>query len=100
MLLYHVVSKPYEHFDRMHYDVSAALLDINDPSIVIARRKTTLLEPSMPYETQGQVANVIFPCGSIVMNDTLFVYYGGGDTVIGVATIKLPDLMESLVVTR
>ena len=92
LLLYHVVSKrePY------HYSVSAALLDIDDPTCVIARRKTLLLEPEMPYEREGQVPNVVFPCGSVVINDQLFVYYGGADKVIGVATVKLSELLEGL----
>ncbi|PIZ26701.1 MAG: glycosidase, partial [Chloroflexi bacterium CG_4_10_14_0_8_um_filter_46_9] len=42
------------------------------------------------------VAEVVFPCGAGVINGRLFVYYGGADTVIGVATIKLSELLKSL----
>jgi predicted GH43/DUF377 family glycosyl hydrolase len=96
LLLYHVVSREKPEEPQLHYDVSAALLDIDDPALVIARRRTPLLEPEMPYEKEGQVANVVFPCGAVVIHDQLFVYYGGADSVIGVATIKLPELVESL----
>ena len=93
LLLYHIVAKKD---DKLYYSVSAALLDIDDPAYVIARRKTPLLEPEMPYEKEGQVANVVFPCGAVVINDRLFVYYGGADKVIGVATVTFPELLEGL----
>jgi len=96
LLLYHVVSRIKPNEPQLHYDTSAALLDINDPTRVIARRRTPLLEPEMSYEREGQVANVVFPCGAVVIDDCLFVYYGGADKVIGVATIKLSELLESL----
>jgi len=93
LLLYHIVTK---RNDKVYYYVSAALLDIDHPWRVIARRKTPLLEPEMPYEKEGQIANVVFPCGAVIINGQLFVYYGGADRVIGVATIKLSELLESL----
>ena len=93
LLLYHIVSKKD---DKLYYYVSAVLLDMDDPTRVIARRKTPLLEPEMPYEKEGQVANVVFPCGAVVINDRLFVYYGGADKVIGVATVTLSELLEGL----
>jgi predicted GH43/DUF377 family glycosyl hydrolase len=100
LLLYHFVTRAQRHDPQLHYDVSAALLDIDDPTRVIARRRTPLLEPEMSYEREGQVANVVFPCGAVVIDDRLFVYYGGADKVIGVATIKLPELLESLLLCK
>jgi predicted GH43/DUF377 family glycosyl hydrolase len=93
LLLYHAVSKKTE---PMTYYVSAALLDLNDPSKVIARRKVPILEPETPYELFGQVNNVVFPCGAAIIGEDLFVYYGGADSVIGVATMKIEDLLKSL----
>ncbi|MBI2980451.1 MAG: hypothetical protein HYY41_06480 [Chloroflexi bacterium] len=93
LLLYHIVTRSN---GKVYYCVSAALLDIDQPWRVIARRKTHLLEPEMPYEKEGQVANVVFPCGAVVINGQLFVYYGGADSVIGVASMKLSELLESL----
>jgi predicted GH43/DUF377 family glycosyl hydrolase len=43
------------------------------------------------------VNNVVFPCGAVVIGEDLFVYYGGADSVIGVATMKLTELLNSLV---
>jgi predicted GH43/DUF377 family glycosyl hydrolase len=93
LLLYHVVSK---RDDCPYYYVSAALLDVDNPTRIIARRKAPLLEPEMLCEREGQVANVVFPCGAVVINDQLFVYYGAADKVIGVATIRLSELLEDL----
>jgi predicted GH43/DUF377 family glycosyl hydrolase len=93
LLLYHTVLKKD---DALYYYVSAALLDLDNPMHVIARKKTPLLSPEMPYEKEGQVANVVFPCGAVVINDRLFVYYGGADKVIGVATVTLSELLEGL----
>ena len=100
LLLYHFVTREQPHDPQLHYDVSAALLDIDDPTRVIARRRTPLLEPEMSYEREGQVPNVVFPCGTVVIDDRLFVYYGGADKVIGVATINLLDLLESLMLSE
>jgi predicted GH43/DUF377 family glycosyl hydrolase len=81
----------------MTYYVAAALLDLKDPSKVLARRKVPILQPETPYELFGQVNNVVFPCGAVVIGEELFVYYGGADSVICVATMKLAELMNSLI---
>jgi predicted GH43/DUF377 family glycosyl hydrolase len=94
LLLYHCVSRKTQ---PMTYYVCAALLDLKDPTQVIARRKVPILQPETTYELYGQVNNVVFPCGAVVIGEELFVYYGGADTVIGVATMKLSELLHSLI---
>ena len=94
LLLYHCVSRKTQ---PMTYYVAAALLNLKDPSKILARRKVPILQPEMPYELHGQVDNVVFPCGAVVIGEDLFVYYGGADSVIGVATMKLPELLNSLI---
>jgi len=94
LLLYHCVSRKTQ---PMTYYVATALLDLKDPSKVIARRKVPILEPETPYELYGQVNNVVFPCGAVIIGEDLFVYYGGADSVIGVATMKITELMNSLI---
>ena len=93
LLIYHVVAQKE---GRRIYYLSAALLDIENPARVIGRRKVPLLEPETQYEREGQVANVVFSCGAVVINGLLFVYYGGADKVIGVATIEMQPLLEGL----
>jgi predicted GH43/DUF377 family glycosyl hydrolase len=92
LVLYHGISKR----DDSHYHVRAALLDLNDPSKVLARTEYPILEPETPYERNGIVPNVVFPCGAVERKGTLYVYYGGGDKVVGIATIKLEQLLKHL----
>ena len=96
LLLYHIVFRIDESGSTLKYSLSAALLDREDPETVLARRKVPILEPQLPWEKEGIVPNVVFPCGAVVIKNRLFVYYGGADTVIGVATMRLSDLVQSL----
>ena len=50
----------------------------------------------MDYEKAGIVSNVVFPCGWVVRNGLIYIYYGGGDKVVGVATVKLSALLGML----
>jgi beta-1,2-mannobiose phosphorylase / 1,2-beta-oligomannan phosphorylase len=90
LLLYHGVSW------STTYRVGAVLLDLEDPTLVKARTAIPLFEPHAEYEHKGLVPNVVFPCGMTVRNGTAYIYYGGGDSVIGVATIKVKSLMKML----
>ncbi len=78
------------------YRVGAVLLDLNDPTKVLTRTDKPLFEPVEEYEKKGQVPNVVFPCGAIVIKDTVFIYYGGADEVVNVASMKLADILEIL----
>ncbi len=90
LFIYHAVDKNWVY--RLGY----AILDLEDPNKVIYRHKEPILEPTEICERTGVVANVVFSCGAVVIDDTLFVYYGGADTVIGVATSPLKDFLYNL----
>ncbi|MDE2040901.1 MAG: hypothetical protein KGI59_00740 [Patescibacteria group bacterium] len=90
LLLYHGVSW------STTYRVGAVLLDLNDPTIVKARSAVPLFEPEEEYERKGIVPNVVFPCGLVVRGTTAYMYYGGGDLVTGVATMKMSALLRML----
>lgn len=92
LLLYHGISKR-----TGYYNVRAALLDKKDPSKILYRTHDPLLEPTTRYEREGIVNNVVFPCGAVVLKHQLFVYYGGADKVVGVASIDVDFLVEGLV---
>ena len=49
-----------------------------------------------PYEKEGLVNNVVFPCGMIVRNGLVYIYYGGADKVVGVATMELDIIVNAL----
>jgi beta-1,2-mannobiose phosphorylase / 1,2-beta-oligomannan phosphorylase len=89
LFLYHGVSW------RGRYRVGAALLD-ETGTTVIARSADPVFEPVEPYELFGEIPNVVFPCGSVIRDDTLYMYYGGADTVVGVATASLSRILAAL----
>lgn len=91
ILLYHAISK-----DHHTYRIGAVLLDLKDPTIVLSRSADPILEPEQPYEKEGIVPNVVFPCGMIVRDGLLYIYYGGADKVVGVATMELDILIKAL----
>ncbi len=90
LLFYHGIS------DRSNYRVGAALLDLKNPTIVLARTSDAFLSPEMKYEMEGQVPNVVFPCGAVLRKGTIFIYYGGADSVVAVATLELKNILEAL----
>ena len=91
LVIYHGVSR------EKVYSAGAALLDLHDPSKIIGRTKSPILEPKEPYEKLGDVNNVVFPTGAcIVDNDKLFVYYGAADKVCCLATTDLNYLLDHI----
>jgi beta-1,4-mannooligosaccharide/beta-1,4-mannosyl-N-acetylglucosamine phosphorylase len=77
------------------YRAGVVLLDLEDPSVVIARSDVPILSPRMQYERVGDVNNVVFPSAAIVEDDgEVKVYYGAADTAICVATTTLEKLMD------
>lgn len=85
--------------DASQYKVGAMLLDLEDPSRVIARSSQPIMEPKESYENAGFKAGVIYPCGAVTIKDQLFVYYGGADSYVCVATAKLDQFIEKLIKT-
>jgi len=77
------------------YCAGTALLDLQDPSRVIARSSIPLLSPREDYERIGDVGNVVFASGAIVEPDgEVKMYYGAADTCLCVATAKLDEILE------
>lgn len=75
---------------------AAALMDINDPSKVIARLPYALFSPELKWEVKGAVNNVVFPTGTALIGDTLYIYYGAADEQIACASLSLSALMTEL----
>jgi len=78
------------------YRLGLALLDLEDPTKVVARSDEWVFSPEEAYETTGDVDKVVFPCGWIVEGDTIRLYYGGADKCIALATASLSGLLEWL----
>lgn len=77
------------------YCVGAVLLDLDDPSRVIARLAEPLLEPN-ENEREGYVPNVIYTCGGMLHNDTLIIPYAMSDYASSIATVKLSELLDAM----
>lgn len=90
LLIYHGVST-----DKI-YRAGAALLDLDDPRKVIARTKQPILEPVEDYEKIGDVNNVVFPTGTVIIDKKLLLYYGGADRVCCVASASIDELIEHI----
>ena len=78
------------------WTISAALTDLNEPHKLISKTPGFILQPTMAYEREGLVPNVTFPSAAVIVGEDLYVYYGCADTVIGLATCKLEDLLQHL----
>ena len=82
---------------QMRYSLGAVLLDLNDPSKVIAKAKSPILTPNAPYEYMGHInTGVVFACGALAdeQKDEIRVYYGAADIAVGLATGKLSELID------
>ncbi|MEO6508769.1 MAG: hypothetical protein ABIO02_02350, partial [Patescibacteria group bacterium] len=91
LVFYHGISKA-----DGHYRLGALLLDLETPSIVKARTLYPILEPDRYFEKEGIVNNVVFPCGHVVKDGEVYLYYGGADKVVCGAKINLNDLLHYL----
>jgi len=78
------------------YCLGILLLDKKEPWKVIARSEIPFMEPEQDYEVEGFFGNVIFPCGVLVENNCVKIYYGASDTCIGYAETTLDDMKSTL----
>ncbi|HAS80865.1 MAG: Glycosidase-related protein [Candidatus Nomurabacteria bacterium GW2011_GWE1_32_28] len=92
LVLYHAMDKK----DPNRYKLGAMILDFKDPTKILYKSQNPILEPDEYYENEGFKAGVIYSCGAVVKDGELFVYYGGADSVVCVASLKLSLLIEDL----
>ena len=98
--VYHGVAR---HFGAGIYQAGVVLLDLEDPTRIIARGGSNILEPRELYEQVGQVPNVVFPGGMVTERvdhegfarpDSLVrIYYGAADTCVGLALSTIDELL-------
>jgi len=93
LLFYHAMDER----DPNKYKIGAMILDSDDPTKIVYRSKTPVLEPDEFYENAGHKVGVVYSCGAVVTeNNQLLVYYGGADTVVCVAQADLTDFIEKI----
>jgi|SRR5581483_2840915 len=80
------------------YRLGLALFDLEAPERCLLRSEGWIFGPEEMYERQGDVANVVFPCGYTLApdSDTVHLYYGGADTCIARATASVSELLSWL----
>lgn len=81
------------------YCLGAVLLDLNDPSRVLARSHDPIFEPDAAYEQTGFFGNVVFTNGHVVEGDTITMYYGASDEVICGASLSVNQILSELLTT-
>lgn len=92
LVLYHSMDKN----DPDRYKLGAIILDYKKPEKILYHSKHPILEPDAHYENEGYKAGVVYSCGAVIKDETLFVYYGGADKFTCVASLPLSELLDSL----
>lgn len=90
LTLYHAVGT-----DKF-YRLGALLLDLQDPTHVLHRTRDWIMQPEEAYEIEGYYRGCVFPCGKVVIDGRLFVYYGAADKYVALATCRLDELLNYL----
>ncbi len=93
LLIYHGVHDTPQGYV---YSACAALLDLNNPQKEIARLPYPLFKPEYDWELHGVVDNVVFPTGTALFDDTLYIYYGAADKHIACSSVSLSGLIDEL----
>jgi predicted GH43/DUF377 family glycosyl hydrolase len=80
------------------YRLGLALFDLNQPELCLKRGNEWIFAPEEPYEKNGDVGNVVFPCGYTIApdGDTINIYYGAADTCIGLVTGSIKEMLRWL----
>ena len=94
LLIYHAVGET-QH--GRAYTACAALLDLNNPLKTLARLPYPLISPELDWERVGEVNNVVFPTGTALFGDTLYIYYGAADSHIACASVSFSALLAELI---
>ena len=78
------------------YCMGALLLDLNDPTCVIAKSEQPIMMPCAPYEKEGFFGEVVFGCGGIVEGDKLTMYYGVADTSMAGCELSIKEILQQM----
>ena len=89
LLFYHGVSCVDQY-----YRVGIVLLDLEDPTNILARTKDYVMEPKFDYELDGLWSGCVFPTGVVEKEGILYIYYGCADKYVAVATVSLEEVLE------
>lgn len=88
----------YKEDRQWCYNLSAMLMDLEDPQKIIGVLDKPILTPNADYEIFGRAENVVFACGALANEekDEIRIYYGAADERIGLAVGSLSELLSEL----
>lgn len=92
LVLYHANDRR----EPSRYKVGALLLDLNDPTRVLARSAGPLLFPDAEYENTGAKPGIVYTCGATERDGILTVYYGAADYVVCAARHSVDEIVSNL----
>jgi predicted GH43/DUF377 family glycosyl hydrolase len=92
LLIYYAVDAK----DPSKYKIGAMILDSKDPEHVLNRTSQPILEPTEWYENTGHKSGIAYPCGAVVKDGNLLVYYGGADSYVCVASTNFDVFLDKL----
>jgi predicted GH43/DUF377 family glycosyl hydrolase len=93
LIIYHGVTRNEQ---GNIYNACAALFSLTHPFQELARLPYPLFSPEKSWEKTGYVNNVVFPTGTAIFDDRLYIYYGAADDSIAVASVNLEELIQEL----
>jgi predicted GH43/DUF377 family glycosyl hydrolase len=76
------------------YRLGLALLDRENPAKLIRRTDEWIFGPKAHYEREGDVDDVVFPCGWVRKGDKILIYYGAADSRLCLATADFDELLR------
>ena len=79
--------------------ISASLLDLDHPEIVLASLDHPLLSPNAE-EREGYVPNVLYTCGMLEHNGNLIIPYAMSDSAVSFAVVERAALLQELVANQ
>lgn len=77
------------------YSIGAILLDLENPTKMLARLEEPLLFPN-EKEREGYVPNVVYSCGSLIHNNMLVIPYAMSDISTAIATVSIKELLACM----
>lgn len=77
------------------YCLGALLLDLHDPTRVLAESILPLVSPDGAGR-EGYVPNVVYTCGALIHRDRLVLPYGLSDTACTIDSVSIDELLASL----
>ena len=76
------------------YRLGLAMLDLENPTKIIRRTEEWIFGPKAHYEREGDVDDVVFPCGWIIKDGKVYMYYGAADSRLCLATADFDELLD------